>query len=109
MANHYKVLGQQNPAAATSTTLYTCPGSTETVISVITVCNQSNVPTSFRLGIDVDGAGDDAKDYTYYDVPIGGNETLEVMKGVTLDAADLIRCYCTLATVSFGAFGEEIS
>lgn len=107
MASTRKVLGQSAPAAATMTTLYTCPSSTETVISCVTVCNRSNVATSFRLSVDVNGAGDGDSDYIAYDVPIEGNETLAVAHGVTMDASDLLRCYATLATVTFGAFGQE--
>ena len=46
---------------------------------------------------------------TAYDVPIGANQAIELGKGLTLDAADLIRVYATLATLSFGVFGEEIT
>lgn len=109
MANTYKVLGQQNPSATTSTTLYTCPAATQTVVSKVTVCNRSATPTSFRLGIDVNGAGDSNEDYLFYDFPIGANESIDVMQGCTLDASDLIRCYATLATLTFSAFGEEIA
>ena len=58
MATVRKVLAQSTPSAATSTTLYTCPSATDTVISFISVCNRSTTPTSYRLGIDVDAAGD---------------------------------------------------
>lgn len=109
MANAWKVLGQSNPSAATSTTLYTCPASTQTVISKVTVCNRSSTGTTFRLSIDVNGAGDSNEDYLFYDVAIAGNESLDVMHGCTLDASDLIRCYATLATLTFSAFGQEIS
>lgn len=109
MANAWKVLGQSAPAAATSTTLYTCPGATQTVLSCVTVCNRSATPTSFRLGVDVNGAGDSDPDYIAYDVPIEGNETVVLAQGVTMDASDLLRCYATLATLSFSAFGQEIS
>jgi hypothetical protein len=109
VANTYKVLGQSSPSATTSTTLYTCPSSTQTVVSLIIVANRSATATSFRLGVDVDGAGDDNKDYIAYDVPIGGNQVIEIGKGLTLDAADLIRCYATLATLTFSVFGEEIT
>lgn len=109
MANTWKVLGQSNPSAATSTTLYTCPGATQTVVSSITVCNRSTTPTTFRVSIDVNGAGDSNEDYIAYDVPIAGNEALALGQGVTLDASDLIRVYATLATLTFGAFGQEIT
>lgn len=109
MANTYKVLGQSNPSAATSTTLYTCPSATQTIVSKVTVCNRSSTPTTFRLGIDVNAGGDSNEDYLFYDFPIAGNESIDVMHGCTLDASDLIRCYATLATLSFSVFGEEIS
>jgi len=103
----YKVLGQSAPAAATSTTLYTCPASTQTVLSCVIVCNRSGVPTSFRLSVDVNGAGDSDPDYIAYDVPIEGNETIALAHGVTIDATDLLRCYALLATLTFSAFGQE--
>lgn len=109
MANTYKVLGQSAPSAGTSTTLYTCPSATQTVLSCVIVCNRSSVPTSFRLGVDVDGAGDGNSDYFAYDVPIAGNESIAIGHGVTMDASDLLRCYATLATLTFSAFGQEIT
>jgi len=35
MATAYKVLGQNNPAATTATTLYTVPGATSAVCSTL--------------------------------------------------------------------------
>lgn len=109
MANAWKVLGQSNPSAATSTTLYTCPASTQTVVSTIIVCNRSTTPTSFRVSVDVNGAGDSNEDYIAYDVPIEANESIALAHGITLDASDLIRVYATLATLTFSAFGQEIT
>lgn len=106
--NTYKVLGQSAPGATTATTLYTCPASTQTVVSVIVVCNRSTA-TTFRVGIDVDGAGDGNSDYLAYDTPIGANETIELGKGVTLDASDLIRVYAGSANLTFSVFGQEIT
>lgn len=109
MAQSYEILGQQAPSAATSTTLYTGPSSTKTVVSVVTVCNRSTTPTSFRLSVDDAAGGDSNADYLYFDCPIGANETLEVAKGIVLEATDLLRCYNTLATVTFCAFGVKIT
>lgn len=109
MAETLKKLGESNPSAATATTLYTVPGATTGVISVVTVANRSAVPTSFRLGFDVGGSGDTDSQWSYYDCPIGANETFEVMRGATFGAADLLRCYATLATLSFNAYGVEVT
>lgn len=107
MATAVKVLGQQNPSAATSTTLYTCPNPGQTVISAIYVANRSSTATSFRLSVDVNGGGDSNEDYFAYDVPIGGNQVVVIGQGVCMDASDLLRCYATLATLTFSAYGEE--
>ena len=108
MPESISCLGSSAPSAATSTTLYTCPSDTETVISVITVCNRSATPTSIRVGIDVGGGGDGDADYMVYDLPIGANEALELGRGTAMNATDLLRVYNTLATVTFKVFGSEI-
>lgn len=109
MASTYKVLGQSNPAATTSTTAYTVPALTQAVVSSIVICNRSATPTSFRVNIDPGGGGDANEQYLCYDAPIGANETIALVVGVTLGAADLVRVYATLATLSFNVFGEEIT
>lgn len=109
MPNSYKILGQSAPGAAAGTTLYTCPASTQTIVSVINACNRSNVATSIRVSIDAAGGGDSNEDYLCYDLPIGPNETIELGRGVILNATGLIRVYNTLATVTFNAFGVEIT
>ena len=108
MATNYKILGQSKPGAATQTTLYTVPASTQAIVSSLVVCNQSATATSFRINLDVDGGGDESKEYIYYDLPIDGNDTFIATIGATLGSTDLIRCYNTLATCSFTAFGSEI-
>jgi len=103
----YKVLAQSNPNAATLTEAYAVPASTETTVSTIVVCNRSNVATSFRVAVQVSGAGDNNKTYLYYDTPIQGNDTMAATLGITLAATDEIHVYATLATLSFNVFGRE--
>jgi hypothetical protein len=107
MAIAPKVLGQSNPLAATLTDAYTVPGATATTVTSITVCNRSAVGTSFRVSVAVAGAADSNEQYIYYDVSIGGNDTFAATLGVTLGAADVVRVYATLATLSFNIYGIE--
>lgn len=107
MADTYKVLAQSNPAAATLTDAYTVPGATQAIISTITVANRSATPTSFRISVAINGAADVNQQYIAYDVPIGANEAIALTLGITVDAADVIRVYATLATLSFNIFGVE--
>jgi hypothetical protein len=103
-----KVLGQTDPAAATAVTLYTC-GSSATIVSTITVANRSTEATSYRINIDPAGGGDSNEQYLFFDTPIGGNESHQHTLGVTLEETDLIRVYGTSGTLSFNAFGTELT
>jgi len=114
MADTVKILGQSNPSAATATTLYQAPASTSVVVSSIVVANRSNVATTFRISFTPAGGTDDQnQQFTHYDVGIPGNETYVFTVGATLESAAAnmakIRVYATLATLSFTAFGVEIT
>jgi glucose-6-phosphate dehydrogenase assembly protein OpcA len=105
----YKVLGQSNPAATTSTTLYTVPASTEAIVSTITVCNQAATPATFRVSISVAGAALSAKEYIAYDATVPGNGFVALTIGITLAATDVIRVYGSTANLSFSAFGSQVA
>ena len=107
MATTLKRLAASKPGATTLTDCYTVPGSTQAVVSLITACNQSATPTAIRISVALAGAADTASQYIAYDLAIGANETIEIGKGITLGAADVVRVYNTLATVSFNVFGQE--
>lgn len=109
MPTVYKTLGQSNPAATTATTLYTVPASTSTVVSTITVCNQASTAGTFRLAIRPAGATLAAQHYTAYDTPIAANDTIALTLGITLATTDVITVYASSASMSFAAFGSEIS
>lgn len=109
MATTYKVLGQSNPSATTATSLYTVPSATSTVVSTITVCNQASTAGSFRIAIRPAGASLAAQHYVAYDTPIAANDTIALTLGVTLATTDVVTIYASSATMSFNAYGSEIS
>ncbi len=109
MANTYDSLGQSAPSAATLTEIYVVPSATQTVISFISATNRSATATKIRVSIEKDGAATGDEDWLAYDMPIGGNQTIELGRGVTLGATDTVNVYNTLATVSFSVFGVEIT
>ena len=108
MATTYKVLGQVNPAATTATTLYPVPASTQTIVSTLTVTNQTATAGTYRISLRVAAAADNAKQYIAYDVSLPGNASDTLTLGVTLGATDVITVYASAATFSFNAFGSEI-
>lgn len=109
MPTTYKVLGQIEPSAASATTLYTVPSSTQTVVSTITACNQGNGSASVRIAVQPNAEALADKHYIAYEVVIGAGQTAAFTIGITMDATDIISVRASTATVSFNAFGSEIS
>jgi len=79
------------------------------VVSTITVCNQASTAGSFRLAIRPAGATLAAQHYIAYDTPIAANDTVALTLGITLATTDVITIYASSASMSFSAFGSEIS
>lgn len=111
MATIYKVLGQVAATPTIETPLYTVPALKSAVVSSITVANRSStVVSNFRISIAVGGAVTSTKDYIYYGVLIGQNDTFIATVGLTLSAGDELRVWSsTGSSLSFQAFGSEIS
>lgn len=109
MAINYKILGQQIPAAATSTNLYTCPASTQTVVSTLSIANITAVAGKARVWVALAGAANANQHALLYDVPIPANSSNTFTLGLTLSATDVIRVYSTNgADLAFQAYGSEI-
>ena len=110
MATAYKVLGQVNPAATTEESLYTVPVSTQAVVSSIAITNQAASSATFRIAIRPSAdATTTAKHYLVYGTTVGAADTVVLTIGVTMAASDKIRVFGSTATLSFSAFGSEIS
>ena len=109
MATAYKVLGQSSPAATTETDLYTVPAATSAVASSVIVCNRSAVLSTFRISIAVAGGATANKDYIYYDLPIGANDTFIATIGVTLATTDKVKVYASNTNLSFSLYGSQIT
>jgi glucose-6-phosphate dehydrogenase assembly protein OpcA len=109
MPTNYKVLGQSNPAATTLTTLYTVPSATEAVVSSIVIANLAASTATFRIAIRPDGASITNSQYIAYDITVGASDSTVLTLGLTLNAADVISVYASTTTVTFSAYGSEIS
>ena len=109
MATAYKVLAQANPSATTETALYS-PSGVSAVVSTITVCNQAAAAATFRIVVRKTGESSTvARNYIAYDATVAANDTTALTMGITLEDGAAIRVYASTATVSFAAFGSEIS
>jgi hypothetical protein len=115
MATAYKVLGQAVPASTTAagassnlTTLY-APTGVSAVVSSVTICNQSTTAQTYRISARVAGAGDTPKQYLAYDVVLASNATDTLTLGLTFATTDVLSIAASSTSVSFNAFGSEIS
>lgn len=108
----YKILGQVG-SALVETDLYSVPGGSSAIVSSLTVTNRGANLAGFRISISQAGTTPTTdKDYLYYDVAIGGNDTFIATVGLTLEATDVIRVKAGgtgASDLTFQAFGSEIS
>ena len=109
MATTYKVLAQNNPSATTLTTLYTVGASTSAVVSTIMICNQASTAATYRIAVSPAGAAVDPKHYIVYGATVAASDSTALTLGITLATTDVVRIYASTATLSFSAFGSEIS
>lgn len=109
MANNFLVLGQVAASATTDTTLYTTPAATQAVVSTIFVCNRATTVGKFRIAVRPDGVAIANQHYLFYDAPIDGNATVPITTGITLGDTDVITVYSSSGSLSFSAFGSEVT
>ena len=109
MAQTHKVLGQSNPAAATLTTLYTTPASTQSICSTLSICNTSSTGTTYRVAVRPSGESIVTSQYVIYDNSIAGNDSVFLTLGISLAATDVVSVYSATNTLAFSLFGVEIT
>jgi len=103
MANTFKVKsnGAMPSSAGTLETLYTCPGSTTTVVLGLILCNihTTSISADVQLVSDTSDTETNANVYLIKDVTIPANSSLEVLSGskVVLQATDLIKIDCDVS------------
>tara|TARA_R100000541_G_scaffold29381_1_gene38531 strand:- start:1531 stop:1869 length:339 start_codon:yes stop_codon:yes gene_type:complete len=107
MADVLKVLGQVDPAATTTTVLYTVPDMTQTTVSSIVAANRTGSAITFRLSVHVAGATANDKQFIYYDKSVAANDSLPIVIGITLNQTDVLKVFTSAVDMSFNIFGCE--
>jgi len=106
MANTFKVVSHDVMPASSGTPedLYTCPGSTTTIILGMVLANvhTSQVTVSVKLVSDTSGGGRTATNTTTFllkDAPLPVGSSLEILAGnkVVLETTDKIQIDCSVA------------
>ena len=94
------------------TTIYTVPASTNTVVTTITICNQSANTVSVNVAANVSGSAVTARNFIVSSYALGAAETLVLEPRVSLNVGSILSANITGANassnVSINAFGVEI-
>ena len=97
MANTFKLKSNANmPASAgTPLTLYTCPGSTTTVVLGLLLCNNDTSQRTVDVKIESDTNDTETNETVFItkDTPIPSTSSLEIMSGnkIVLQATDVLK------------------
>ena len=108
----YKILGQVQTTANVLTTIYTVPASTNTVVTTITICNQSANTVSVNVAANVSGSAVSTRNFIVSGYSLGAAETLVLEPRISLNVGSILSANITGANaasnVSINAFGVEI-
>jgi hypothetical protein len=108
----YKILGQIQTTANVLTTIYTVPAATNTMISTITICNQSPNTVSVNVAANVSGSAVTTRNFIVSGYSLGAAETLVLEPRVSLNVGSILSANVTGANassnISINAFGVEI-
>ena len=108
----YKILGQIQTTANVLTTIYTVPASTNTVVTTITICNQSANTVSINVAANVSGSAVSTKNFIVSGYSLGAAETLVLEPRISLNVGSILSANVTganaVSNVSINAFGVEI-
>ena len=97
-------LGTADLAAATNTTVYTCPADTFAVVTV-SVCNRGASPATVQLAV-ASTATPTAAEYVEFDTALSAKGVLE-RTGIVLDAGKLLVVRSSAISVNAVVYGIE--
>lgn len=110
--NTYKILGQLSPTANSQSNVYVVPSLTESVISSITIANQTTTNSSYSLMVfpssEFSSPASNGKYFLIRGGLIPGGDAASLTLSLTLPAGAILAAN-TNGTLSFSAFGVEIS
>jgi hypothetical protein len=97
-------LGTADLAAATNTTVYTCPADTFTVLT-LSVCNRGTSTANIQIAIS-SSATPSNSEYIEFDTALSAKGVLE-RTGIVLDAGKLLVVRSSAINVNAVAYGIE--
>jgi hypothetical protein len=113
MPNTYKILGQVNPSANTQGNVYVVPAATSAVINSIQIANQSASNASYSLIVmptaEFASPASNGKYFIIRGGAIPASDAATLTLSLSLPAGAIIAANTNSASLSFSAFGVEIT
>ena len=113
MANVYKILGQVNPTANTQSNVYVVPAATEDVVNSITIANLGSSNVSYSLIVmpsaEFANPASNGKYFLVRGSTMPGADTATLTLSLSLPAGAIVAANTNSGSLSFSAFGVEIS
>lgn len=113
MANVYKILGQVNPSANTQSNVYVVPAATSSVVNCITIANQGTSNVSYSIIVmptaEFANPASNGKYFLIRGSTMPGADTATLTLSLTLPAGTVLAANTNSGSLSFSAFGVEIS
>jgi len=113
MPNTYKILGQVNPSANTQSNVYVVPAATSAVINSVQIANQSATNSSYSLMVfpsaEFSTPASNGKYFIIRGSTIPASDAATLTLSLSLPAGSIISANTNSASISFQAFGVEIT
>lgn len=113
MPNTYKILGQVNPSANTQSNVYVVPAATEAVVNSITIANQGTSNVSYSVLVmptsEFASPASNGKSFLVRGSTMPGSDSATLTLSLTLPAGAVLAANTNSGSLSFSAFGVEIT
>ena len=113
MPNTYKILGQVNPSANTQSNVYVVPSATSSVINSIQIANQSASNASYSLIVMPSASfaspASNGRFFIVRGATMPASDAATLTLSLTLPAGAILAANTNSASLSFSAFGVEIT
>ena len=109
MPDSYKILGQINPTANTLTNVYVTGAAASAIVSTISIHNFSDANSSYSIVVRPNNESLGNKHYVIRGGVIPARELITITGAVTLNASAILAANTNSGSISFNAYGVEVT